>query len=219
MRGLFVLCMIVCMTNNSNLFIVSAPSGAGKTSLVKALVDATPEVVVSVSHTTRDMRPGEVDGENYFFTAYKEFLRMIKNNEFLEYAKVFDHFYGTSIASVEKQLDQGLKVILEIDWQGAEQVREQIHGTQSIFILPPSKQELQTRLRGRGQDSEDTIARRMRDAESEISHFDEFDHIVLNDDFDQALQDLTALVVGEGEYQPISEGKLLSLTTDLLPKR
>ena len=207
------------MSDKGKLFILSAPSGAGKTSLVKALVDSNPTVVVSVSHTTRDKRPGEVDGENYFFTSYKEFLQMIKNNDFLEYAKVFDHFYGTSISSVEQQLDQGLKVILEIDWQGAQQVRERIQGTQSIFILPPSKQELQARLRGRGQDSEEIIARRMRDAESEISHYDEFDHIVLNDDFGQALQDLTALVVEEGEYLPISEGKLLSLTTDLLPKR
>jgi guanylate kinase len=218
MRSLFVLCMIDHM-GKGNLFIISAPSGAGKTSLVKALVDSTPEVVVSVSHTTREMRPGEVDGENYFFSSYDKFLQMIKKNEFLEYAKVFGHFYGTSIASVEQQLEQGLKVILEIDWQGAEQVREQIYGTQSIFILPPSKQELQARLRGRGQDSEETIIRRMRDAESEISHFDEFDHIVLNDDFDQALHDLTALVVGEGDFQPISEGNLLSLTTDLLSNR
>ncbi|MDH3609497.1 MAG: guanylate kinase [Gammaproteobacteria bacterium] len=205
--------------NYGKLFIVSAPSGAGKTSLVKALIDSTSEVVVSISHTTRAIRPGEVDGVNYFFTSYKKFLQMIKQNEFLEYAKVFDHFYGTSQLSVEQQLDQGLKVILEIDWQGAEQVRERIQGTQSIFILPPSKQELETRLRGRGQDSEEVIARRMRDAESEISHFKEFDHIVLNDDFDQALRDLTALVVGKGEFQPISEGNLQSLTADLLSKR
>ena len=205
--------------STGQLFIISAPSGAGKTSLVKALVDAHAAVVVSVSHTTRDMRPGEADGVNYFFTSYKDFLQMIKNNEFLEYAKVFDHFYGTALASVDEQLAQGLNVILEIDWQGAEQVRQRIHGTQSIFILPPSKQELQARLRGRGQDSEETIARRMRDAESEISHFDEFEHIVLNDDFDQALKDLTALVVGEGKYQPISEGELLSLTNDLLSKQ
>lgn len=205
--------------NYGKLFIVSAPSGAGKTSLVKALIDSTSGVVVSISHTTRAIRPGEVDGVNYFFTSYKKFLQMIKQNEFLEYAKVFDHFYGTSQLSVEQQLDQGLKVILEIDWQGAEQVRERIQGTQSIFILPPSKQELETRLRGRGQDSEEVIARRMRDAESEISHFKEFDHIVLNDDFDQALRDLTALVVGKGEFQPISEDNLQSLTADLLSKR
>ena len=218
MRSLFILCMINYMSKGK-LFIVSAPSGAGKTSLVKALVDSTSEVVVSVSHTTRERRPGEVDGENYFFVSYKTFLQMIKQNEFLEYAKVFDHFYGTSLSSVEEQLDQGLKVILEIDWQGAEQVRERIQDTQSIFILPPSKAELETRLRGRGQDSEETIARRMRDAESEIRHYDEFDFVVLNDNFDDALRDLTALVVGEGEYLPISEGTLRALSEDLLPKR
>lgn len=204
--------------SRGNLFIVSAPSGAGKTSLVKALTDASADVEVSVSHTTRDMRSGEVDGKNYFFVGYDKFLQMIKQKKFLEYAKVFDHFYGTSQASVEQLLDQGKNVILEIDWQGAEQVRGRIQGTKSIFILPPSKAELETRLRGRGQDSKQVIARRMLDAESEISHYDEFDFIVLNDDFDQALRDLTALVVGEGEFQPISKDNLQALTEDLLGK-
>jgi guanylate kinase len=204
--------------NHSNLFIVSAPSGAGKTSLVKALVDDVTDVVVSVSHTTREMRPGEVDGENYFFISYKVFLQMIKQNEFLEYAKVFDHFYGTSQASVEKLLNQGLKVILEIDWQGAELVREKIKGAQSIFILPPSKAALESRLRGRGQDSEDIIARRMRDAESEMSHYAEFDHIVLNDNFDQAQRELTALIAGEGDFHPIDEDNVKLLIDELLPK-
>ena len=204
--------------SNRNLFIVSAPSGAGKTSLVKALVDSTTDVVVSVSHTTREMRPGEVNGENYFFISYKVFLQMIKQNEFLEYAKVFDHFYGTSQASVEKQLNQGLKVILEIDWQGAELVREKIKDAQSIFILPPSKAALESRLQGRGQDSEEIIARRMKDAESEMSHYEEFDHIVLNDNFDQALSELTALVVGEGDFHPIDEDNLKRLIEELLPK-
>jgi guanylate kinase len=204
--------------NHSNLFIVSAPSGAGKTSLVKALVDDVTDVVVSVSHTTREMRPGEVDGENYFFISYKVFLQMIKQNEFLEYAKVFDHFYGTSQASVEKLLNQGLKVILEIDWQGAELVREKIKGAQSIFILPPSKAALESRLRGRGQDSEEIIARRMRDAESEMSHYAEFDHIVLNDNFDQAQRELTALIAGEGDFHPIDEDNVKLLIDELLPK-
>ena len=206
------------MAGKGNLFIISAPSGAGKTSLVKALIESTSNVVVSVSHTTREMRPGEVHGENYYFVAYDKFLQMVKQNDFLEYAKVFDHFYGTSQAAVEQQLEQGVNVILEIDWQGAEQVRGRMQATKSIFILPPSKDELENRLRGRGQDSEETIARRMRDAESEISHYDEFDYIVLNDEFDHALLDLTALVVGDGEFLPISEGKLQALTKDLLAK-
>ena len=205
--------------SNGRLFIVSAPSGAGKTSLVKALVESASNVVVSVSHTTRKMRPGEVDGENYFFTSDEKFLQMIKQNDFLEYAKVFDNYYGTSKSSVEQQLDQGLKVILEIDWQGAELVRQHIRNTQSIFILPPSKTELEKRLRSRGQDSEEIIARRMQDAENEISHFNEFDFIVLNDDFDQALQDLTALVVDGSKFQPISKDNLRVLAADLLSKR
>ncbi len=204
--------------SKGKLFIVSAPSGAGKTSLVKALIESVPNVVVSVSHTTRDMRPGEIEGKDYFFIHYDKFLQMVKNNEFLEYAKVFDNFYGTSQASVENQLDQGLNVILEIDWQGAEQVRARVQDTQSIFILPPSKAELEKRLRGRGQDSQEVIARRMRDAESEISHYNEFEFIVLNDNFDEALRDLTALVVGEGNFQPISEDSLHELTEDLLSK-
>lgn len=204
--------------NEGKLFVISAPSGAGKTSLVKALIESTSNVVVSISHTTREMRPGEVEGEDYFFTQYDKFLRMVKNNEFLEYAKVFDNFYGTSQASVEHLLDQGLHVILEIDWQGAEQVRARMPGTQSIFILPPSKAELETRLQGRGQDSQGVINRRMLDAESEISHYDEFDFIVLNDDFNEALQNLTTLVVGEGKFQSISEDNMHALIEDLLPR-
>ncbi len=205
--------------SSGNLFIISAPSGAGKTSLVKALIESAPNVVVSVSHTTREMRPGEIEGKDYFFVQYDKFLQMVKNNEFLEYAKVFDHFYGTSQASVELLMQQGLNVILEIDWQGAEQVRARIQDVQSIFILPPSKAELETRLQGRGQDSKEVIARRMLDAESEISHYDEFDYIVLNDYFDDALRDLTALVIGEGNFQPIPEDNLRALTDDLLSKR
>ncbi len=207
------------MSDKGSLFIISAPSGAGKTSLVKALVDSVSDVVVSISHTTRQQRFGEINGKDYFFTDVDEFKRMIKKDAFIEYAKVFDNYYGTTQESVERQLSDGLKVILEIDWQGAAQVRERIVDTQSIFILPPSKAELENRLRGRGQDSEEIIARRMRDAENEISHYDEFDYIVLNDDFDQALQQLTSLVVDGKPFQPISEDNLRSLTADLLSKR
>ncbi len=206
------------MTDKGKLFIVSAPSGAGKTSLVKALVDAHSEVTVSISHTTRQMRPGEIDGKDYFFTEISDFKQMIARNEFIEYAKVFDHYYGTSLHSIENQLAKGLKVILEIDWQGAAQVRERISDTQSIFILPPSKAELENRLRGRGQDNDEIIARRMRDAENEMSHYGEFDYIILNDDFDQALKELTSLVVEDMSYEPISEDKLQALTSDLLSK-
>ena len=207
------------MASKGKLFIVSAPSGAGKTSLVKALVESNPNVVVSVSHTTRKIRPGEMDGKDYFFTSIEDFQNMIEKNEFIEHAKVFDNYYGTSQLLIDKQIAQGLNVILEIDWQGAAQVRERINDIQSIFILPPSKAELENRLRGRGQDSEEIIARRMRDAENEMSHFEEFDYIILNDDFDQALKELTALVVGDGSFQSIREDKLEALTADLLSKR
>ena len=174
------------MADKGKLFIISAPSGAGKTSLVKELVNSHAEVEVCISHTTRKMRAGEVDGKDYYFISVKQFNNMIAGNEFLEHAQVFDNFYATAQSSVQQQLEQGLKVILEIDWQGAAQVRKHFPDSQSIFILPPSKAELENRLRGRGQDSEEIIARRMQDAESEMSHYDEFDHIVLNDDFDQA---------------------------------
>ena len=202
--------------SKGQLYIISAASGAGKTSLVKALLKSLPDVAISVSHTTRAMRPGEVESEDYYFTSVEKFTSMIENGEFLEYAKVFDNFYGTSKSAVQRQLDQGLKVILEIDWQGAAQVRSRMKETKSIFILPPSKAELEHRLRNRGQDSEDTIARRMRDAISEMSHYAEFDFIILNDDFDRALQELVTLFSEPDQYQPLSEKKLQTLTTNLL---
>jgi len=198
------------------LFIISAPSGAGKTSLVNALIEMLPDVVVSVSHTTRTKRPGEIEGKDYFFTTVEKFAAMASNGEFLEDAKVFDNFYGTSQASVQQQLDQGLKVILEIDWQGAEQVRDRIQDTISVFILPPSKIELENRLRTRGQDDDEVIARRMREAISEISHYDEFGYVVLNDDFDSALQELVELFANSDSYQPLSKEKAQRLTKDLL---
>lgn len=204
------------MSSNGKLFIISAPSGAGKTSLVNALIEMLPDVVVSVSHTTRTKRPGEIEGKDYFFTTVEKFAAMVSNGEFLEDAKVFDNFYGTSQASVQQQLDQGLKVILEIDWQGAEQVRDRIQDTISVFILPPSKTELESRLRTRGQDDDEVIARRMREARSEISHYDEFGYVVLNDDFDSALQELVELFANSDSYQPLSKEKVQRLTTDLL---
>ena len=179
--------------SKGTLFVISAPSGAGKTSLVRALVDSLKGVAVSVSHTTRAMRPGETDGVHYHFVAKAEFLAMVERGEFLEHAQVFDNFYGTSQASVEQQLRDGLDVILEIDWQGAEQVRRLMPDCQSIFILPPSHAALEQRLRARGQDSDEVIARRMRDAVNEMSHYAEFDYLVINDDFDTALIELRSI--------------------------
>ncbi|MCB1648286.1 MAG: guanylate kinase [Pseudomonadales bacterium] len=177
------------------LYTISAPSGAGKTSLVNALLkDADPLLCVSVSHTTRARRPGEEDGVNYHFVSKEAFLAMRDDNAFLESAEVFGNFYGTSRDWVQQQLDQGIDVILEIDWQGAEQVRDRISGQKSIFILPPSLESLLERLTNRAQDDDETIARRMRQARDEISHYSEADYLVINEDFERALDDLRAIV-------------------------
>lgn len=177
------------------LYTISAPSGAGKTSLVNALLkDGDPLLCVSVSHTTRAMRPGEVDGVNYHFVSKDAFLAMRAENAFLESAEVFGNFYGTSRDWVQQQLDKGLDVILEIDWQGAEQVRERISPQKSIFILPPSLESLLERLTNRAQDDDETIARRMRQARDEISHYSAADYLVINERFDAALDDLRAIV-------------------------
>lgn len=173
-----------------SLYIISAPSGAGKTSLVAALASNDPRITVSVSYTTRTQRSGEENGVNYHFVSHSRFQAMIDQDAFLEKAQVFDHFYGTTRDSVENQLAAGQDVILEIDWQGAQQVHALIPEHVSIFILPPSKATLQERLTGRKQDSEETIKRRMRDATHEISHYHEYDYLIVNDDFDAALQDL-----------------------------
>lgn len=180
-------------TPRGTLYIVSAPSGAGKTSLVAALLKEVEGVVLSISHTTRKPRPGEVDGQHYHFVSAERFLDMIEAGDLLEHAKVFDNFYGTSRAAVEAQMDAGQDVILEIDWQGARQVRTAIPEAQSIFILPPSRAELERRLRGRGQDDDAVIQRRLRDAESDSSHYDEYDYTVLNSDFGRAVQDLASI--------------------------
>ncbi|WP_394560215.1 guanylate kinase [Aquipseudomonas alcaligenes] len=175
------------------LYIISAPSGAGKTSLVKALLDSEPRIRVSVSHTTRAMRPGEQDGVNYHFVDHAAFNGMIERGEFIEHAQVFDNFYGTSQKWLEQTLAEGFDLILEIDWQGAQQVRKLMPQTKSIFILPPTQEALRHRLTNRGQDSAEIIERRMRDAVSEMSHYVEFDYLVINDDFDHALSDLKAI--------------------------
>ena len=195
------------------LFIVSAPSGAGKTSLVRELIESLDGIRVSVSHTTRAQRRGEVDGVNYHFVNIAEFEAMISQGEFFEYAQVFDNFYGTSRSAVEALLKAGQDVILEIDWQGAQQVREQVPDSVSIFILPPSCDELERRLANRGTDAHATIARRMRDAVSEMSHYDEYDYLVINDDFTTALRELQALVIAQRlslARQQDSHGPLLT---------
>ncbi|MDG6778687.1 guanylate kinase [Thiomicrorhabdus sp. zzn3] len=178
---------------SGSLYIISAPSGAGKTSLVSKLIEMDSHITVSISSTTRPMRPGEENGVNYHFLTVDEFQEKIKQDDFLEHAQVFDNFYGTSKSSVEAQLNAGKDVILEIDWQGAQQVRKLIPEAISIFILPPSLDELQRRLNGRGTDSEEVIARRMRDAVNEMSHYDEFDYIVINNHFDTALKQLHSI--------------------------
>lgn len=177
------------------LYIFSAPSGAGKTSLVKALLEKTNDIKVSVSHTTRASRDGEIDGKDYNFVSQETFKNLINQNAFLEHAQVFDNFYGTSQAWVEQELKEGQDVILEIDWQGAKQIRQQMPETTSVFILPPSHDELLRRLTGRGTDSEEIIQKRMKDAEKEISHYGEFDYLIINDDFDTALLELQSIVL------------------------
>lgn len=177
------------------LYIIAAPSGAGKSSLVNALISRLPFVYLSISHTTRPMRPGEEDGEHYHFTTIEDFVERIEHAEFLEHAKVFDNYYGTSQTYVQQQLDAGHDVILEIDWQGAQQVRRLMPNAKSIFILPPSREALQERLEKRQQDSVEVIARRMKDAVSEMSHYAEFDYLVINDDFYKALDEMSAIFV------------------------
>jgi guanylate kinase len=181
--------------NTACLFTVSAPSGAGKTSLVKALLEShSDSVAVCVSHSTRSMRPGEIDGNAYHFVSVETFDQMVDNNEFLEHARVFDNYYGTARASAEALLDSGKHVILEIDWQGARQVKQTLPETVSIFILPPSREVLEQRLRDRGTDDETTIGRRMRDADAEMSHHNDAQYLVINEDFAQALKDLETII-------------------------
>ena len=183
--------------NKGKLYIISAPSGAGKTSLVKRLITDLENLTVSVSHTTRPQRVGETHEQDYSFISIDEFKRMQGNEAFLESAQVFDNFYGTARLTVEDMLEKGLDVILEIDWQGAQQVRKMLPDNISIFILPPSTKVLRQRLKNRGQDSEEIIARRMREAVQEISHFEEFDYLIVNDEFDDALIELKSIITAQ----------------------
>ena len=178
----------------ANLFIIAAPSGCGKTSLVEALIKKTKNLCVSVSHTTRPPRPDEVNGINYYFVSINEFEEMIKNNAFVEHAMVFDNHYGSSSQLIKEKLDEGVDVILEIDWQGARQVKNNMPNSTSIFILPPSKEALLERLQQRAQDNDATINKRMSDAQNQMQHFNEFDYLVINDDFNSALNDLNLII-------------------------
>ena len=178
----------------SNLFIIAAPSGCGKTTLVDALLKNSEDLYLSVTHTTRKPRAGEVDGVNYHFISKTDFKKMIVNTEFVEHAEVFGNLYGSSREKIQENLNKNIDVILEIDWQGARQVKANMPNAISIFILPPSKKSLLERLKGRGQDDDETIKNRMSDAENQMKHYDEFDYLVINDIFDDALSNLKTII-------------------------
>ena len=183
----------------ANLFIIAAPSGCGKTSLVEALIKNAKNLYVSVSHTTRPPRSDEINGINYYFVSINEFEEMIKNNAFVEHATVFDNHYGSSAKLIKEKLDEGIDVILEIDWQGARQVKINMPNAISIFILPPSKEALLGRLQQRAQDNDATINKRMSDAKNQMQHFNEFDYLIINDDFNSALNDLNLIICRPGK--------------------
>lgn len=183
-----------------HLYIISAPSGAGKSSLISALLQSSHhhKMMVSISHTTRTPRPNEVDGEHYYFVSQDTFENLIEQGHFLEYARVFGgKYYGTSLPAIEENLAKGIDVFLDIDWQGARQIRKKVEGVKSIFILPPSLQILEQRLKGRGQDSDEVIQDRMAKAQDEMSHYKEYDYVIINDKFQQALQELGAILQAE----------------------
>ena len=198
------------------LFVIAAPSGAGKTSLVKALLASEAALRVSISHTTRKQRPTEQGGREYHFVTVPEFEALIARGELLEHARVFGNFYGTSRAFVDKELGAGHDVVLEIDWQGAQQVRARMPECTSIFILPPSRAALAERLVRRATDNEDVIARRLADSVADMSHYREFGYVVVNDDFDQAVADLRSIVAGQGEDLRSDRPGLKALLAELL---
>jgi len=198
------------------LYIVAAPSGAGKSSLVNALLEREREIVLSISHTTRPPRPGDVDGEHYHFVNRGVFERLVADAAFLEHAEVFGNLYGTSRNAVEPLLAQGRDVLLEIDWQGARQVRKVMPDSVSIFILPPSREELERRLRTRAADSAVTIARRLAESREEIAHVDDFDYLVVNDEFADALNDLRSIVTTRRLRREAQAKRHAALIADLL---
>lgn len=201
-----------------NLYIISAPSGAGKSSLINALLatQSSAEVQLSISHTTRKPRPAEQDGVHYYFTGHAEFEALIRQGHFLEYAEVFGNYYGTSLPMIERSLAAGIDVFLDIDWQGARQIRQKLPNVKTIFILPPSREALEKRLIGRGQDSAEVIAKRMAEAVSEMSHYNEFDYIIINDDFDVALNELKSILTAERLKQSAQSLRHQQLIANLL---
>ena len=207
--------------SQGNLYILSAPSGAGKSSLIAALLEKNDgsRKMVSISHTTRAPRPGETDGVHYYFVSVDEFERLIEKGHFLEYAKVFGgNYYGTSLPAIEENLAKGIDVFLDIDWQGAQQIRQKVPSVKSIFILPPSLTELERRLIGRGQDSKEVIDERMSEAIGEISHYDEYDFVIVNDDFEQALADLQSILQSERLTLDYQRNENRQLIASLLAK-
>jgi guanylate kinase len=198
------------------LYVISAPSGAGKTSLVKALLESTPNLQVSVSHTTRAIRPGETDGVNYHFVDESEFTSIRDAHGFFEWAQVFGNFYGTSRHAIQERLAEGIDIVLEIDWQGARQVKMLVDDAVSIFILPPSTAALRKRLTDRGQDDDEIIEGRMQAARDELAHYDEADFIVLNDNFEIALKDLQSIIRAQRLSQQVQSRELTSVIADLL---
>ena len=198
------------------LYVVAAPSGAGKTSLVQALMQREPRLRFSVSYTTRKARPNEIEGKDYHFVTQERFEEMVARNEFLEHARVFDNYYGTGLKTVKDALEQGELLLLEIDWQGARQVRARLPAARSIFILPPSRGALEERLRQRSTDSEAVIQRRLQDAREDLTHWTEFDYVVINDQFEQALLDLQAIVEERGSRLTAARPAVLRFATGLL---
>ena len=198
------------------LYVIAAPSGAGKTSLVKALMEREPRIQFSVSYTTRKPRPNEIPGRDYHFVSAERFREMIANHEFLEHARVFDNCYGTGVRTVQEALSNGEELLLEIDWQGARQVRARLPEACSIFILPPSRDALALRLQGRSTDSDEVIQRRLRDAAQDLGHWIEFDYVVINDRFEQAIEDLQAIVENRAGHLVAQRPEVVHLAARLV---